>query len=250
MIPWKISAGCKVGRLANAPKLNDAASKAIDDIIGEMGGILKSPVAELERGDIEEISPRFDNELQRQIDGTLPKDHVYQLGLPGAILRSTGIPNLPIQLSASRLIEKSSDEKHPFDIGEIKGIAKALQSPVAVFKYSDRAKAQNVIVEISSNEKNFLVCLSLNPEVSGRVLDVNSIRSVFPKDTAKWLHWIEQGHLLYADKNKIQALIDQQRTNLADVEYLNLDSVNSILKTFANPQGGISENLHGEVVQL
>ena len=63
-------------------------------------------------------------------------------------------------------------------------------------------------------------------------------RNVFPKDR---LHWVEQGKLLYADKNKIQALIDQQRINLADVAYRNLDSVNSILQSFANPQGEISE---------
>ena len=115
-------------------------------------------------------------------------------------------------------------------------MVKALQSPVAVFAYGDKAKAQNIIVEITSNGKNFLVGLSLNPEVGGRVLDINSIRNVFPKDTAEWLRWVQDGKLLYADKEKVQALIDQQRMTFADVKYLDLDRVNSILQKFENPQ--------------
>ena len=59
---------------------------------------------------------------------------------------------------------------------------------------------------------------------------------MFPKDTAEWLHWIKQDKLLYADKEKIQAIIGQQRINLADVAYLDLDHVNSILDSFKNPQ--------------
>ena len=66
-------------------------------------------------------------------------------------------------------------------------------------------------------------------------MDINSIRNVFPKDNAEWLNWISQGKHLYLDKQKIQELIDQQRTNLADVEYLDLDSVTKIVNEFKNP---------------
>ena len=66
-------------------------------------------------------------------------------------------------------------------------------------------------------------------------MDINSIRNVFPKDNAEWLNWISQGKHLYLDKHKIQELIDQQRTNLADVEYLDLDSVTKIVNEFKNP---------------
>ena len=40
---------------------------------------------------------------------------------------------------------------------------------------------------------------------------------------------------MYLDKEKIQALIDQQRTILADVDYLDLDSVAKIVENFDNP---------------
>ena len=51
---------------------------------------------------------------------------------------------------------------------------------------------------------------------------------------------------MYADKEKIQTLIDQQRTNLADVEYLDLDSIANIVKDFENPKLS-EENSSGKV---
>ena len=56
------------------------------------------------------------------------------------------------------------------------------------------------------------------------------MRNVFPKDTAEELYRIEQGKLLYVDKERIQDLINQQRINLADVDYLDLDFSHIILK--------------------
>ncbi len=63
----------------------------------------------------------------------------------------------------------------------------------------------------------------------------NDIRGIFPKDNAEWLNWINQNKLLYVDKEKIQTLINQQRINLAEVEYLDLDSVAKVVKDFENP---------------
>ena len=64
---------------------------------------------------------------------------------------------------------------------------------------------------------------------------------VFPKDNAEWLNWINQGKALYLNKEKIQNLIGQQRTNLADVDYLDLDSITKVIESFENPtiQDGI-----------
>lgn len=41
---------------------------------------------------------------------------------------------------------------------------------------------------------------------------------------------------MYLDKEKIQALIDKQRKTLADVAYLDLDSVANVIKDFENPE--------------
>lgn len=184
----------------------------------------------------EEVNERFNNELQQQIDGNLPDSHIYQMGKPGQILRSTGVPDLPIQMNAKRLRDKATLFDHNFELYEVKDLVKALQNPLAVFSYGDKTKAQNIIVPLQKDGKNFIVGLSLNPTVGGKALEINSIRNVFPKDNSEWLNWISQGKALYLDKEKIQTLIAQQRTNLADVEYLDLDSAAKVVENFENPK--------------
>ena len=185
--------------------------------------------------ELAEVNERFNEELQKQIAGTLPAGHVYQLGMPGEILLSTGIPNLPIQMNAKRLQAKATSYGHDFDLSEVKDLVNVLQHPLALFSYGDKTKAQNIIVSLQKDGNNFIVGLSLNPSVGGHKLEINSIRNVFPKKNAEWLNWISQGKALYIDKEKVQNLIDQQRTILADVDYLDLDSAAKILKDFENP---------------
>ena len=69
---------------------------------------------------------------------------------------------------------------------------------------------------------------------NSRGFEINDIRGFFPKDLHEWLNWIQQGKALYLDKEKIQTLIAQQRINLADVDYLDLDSVEKIIHDFEN----------------
>lgn len=182
---------------------------------------------------VEQINRKFNEELQQQIEGTLQKGHIYQLGVPSAILRSTGFPNAPIELSSTHLLDKSKNKNHPFALEDVKNLVEALQEPIAVFKYGDSTKAQNVIIEIQKDGKNFLIGIHFDQQRHGNI--ISDIRGIFPKDNAGWLNWISEGKLLYADKEKNQILIDQQRTNLAEVDYLDLDSVAKLVKEFVNP---------------
>lgn len=136
---------------------------------------------------IEEINEIFNNELQMQVEGLLPKGHIYCLGLPSNILKSTGFPYIPIELSSTRLEEKSKQKNHPYEISEVRNMVLALNVPLAIFSYGDKEKSQNVIIELEYKKK------------------------------------------------KIQILINQQRINLAEVEYLDLDLIESIIDTFQNP---------------
>ena len=61
------------------------------------------------------------------------------------------------------------------------------------------------------------------------------VRGLFPKNNEEWLNWMTQNKLLYVDKKKTLDLIDQQQINLADVEYLDLDSMTKIIKNFQKP---------------
>lgn len=185
--------------------------------------------------EIEDVNRKFNEDLQKQIDGTLPEGHIYQLGMPSEILKSTGIPDYPIQLSAKRLIDKATKFNHDFSLLDIKNIVEAVQNSIAIFKYGNEKKAQNLVIELQSEDKNFIIGLSINPTINGNELHINSIRNVFPKDNAEWLNWIMQEKLLRVDKERIQNLINKQRTNLADVAYLDLDSITKIVENFENP---------------
>ena len=196
---------------------------------------------------VEEVNRQFNEELEQQIAGDLPDGHIYEMGMPSNVLLSTGVPNFPIQMNANRLQSKATSYGHDFDLTEVKDLVKALQHPLAVFAYGDKTKAQNIIVSLQKDGKNFIVGLSLNPAVGGRKLEINSIRNVFPKNNAEWLNWITQGKALYLNKEKLQDLIDQQRTILADVEYLDLDSAANIVKNFENPKIG-TENVDNDVL--
>ena len=111
--------------------------------------------------ELDKDNERFNNELQQQIDGTLPKGHIYNMGMPGKILLSAGVPNMPIEMSSTRLEEKSKQDNHPFEISELKNLVKELQSPIAVFKYGNNAK--NVIISIHCQGKTTL-CIRIGME--------------------------------------------------------------------------------------
>lgn len=64
-------------------------------------------------------------------------------------------------------------------------------------------------VEHNINEKRIF-----NSEIDNEVSD---IRTLYPKENVEWLNWINQGKLIYGDKEKLQALIAQQRMNVAEV---------------------------------
>ena len=143
---------------------------------------------------------------------------------------------MPIQVTSSKLSEKSNSDKHKYDLNEIKDLVQFMNTPVAVFSYGDGTLAQNIIVGIRHNDKHFLVGLSLNAHINGVALQVNSIRTVFPKDNHEWLTWIQEGKSRYLDKETIKALIAQQRIHPADVNHLDLNLIAKIVDNFENPK--------------
>jgi len=242
-IPTQLTEGVIAPLLDNAIPSAERATKreSVFDVADRVSQNLEERTRAMA---VKKANDRFNEELEMQVKGELEEGHVYKLGMPSEILLSTGVPNLPIQMSAQRLEDKATKFGHNFDIAEVKDLVNAIQKPIAIFEYGDRNKSQNLIVEIQKDGKNFIIGLSLNPVVKGKALEINSVRNVFPKDNAEWLNWISQNKLLYADKEKIQALIDKQQTNLADVNYLNLDDVAKKVKDFENPKlfdGKISE---------
>ena len=263
-------------------------------------------------GGLDGVNTQFNTELKAQIEGTLPKGHIYSLGMPSNALRSAGVPNLPIELTARRLAAKASQEyhsEHPFELSDIQDLPKAIAHPIAVFDSSTREDSTVVLTELQdSRGVNFVVVLRVVKSSASRSLeiDVNDIRSIYPKDrVTSILKWITSGKMLWVDKKKAlswitrqvsnagydsnateslqeaEGMIDkqrsnsaevakhtlqssdgaankqrsnsadvvsqpqedglsktkiaQQRTNIADVDHLDLDSITKVVETFDNP---------------
>ena len=83
----------------------------------------------------------------------------------------------------------------------------------------------------------------MNSEFRG--IAVNDIRGLFPKDLHEWLTWIQDGKTLYLNKEKVQNLIAQQRTNFAEVSYLDLNSINGIIQNFENTSPDLQKSRKG-----
>lgn len=228
----------------------------VNPITPEKSGTIPEYMAKLnswqQKDTRDEINNKFNKELSDFIDGKLDKNHIFNLGLPGEILKNCGFPeNGKITMSAARLETKAKLARHTFNYSEIYNLSKALNKPIAVFDYGfkENFKAKNVIINITKNEKQYLAGIHFTQLQRG--IDISSIRTLFPKDNNEWLQWINQGKMIYGDKEKLQALIAQQRMNGADVnkevvqgslDERCLESVESIMQNFTDVKDIFTKN--------
>ena len=166
----------------------------------------------------DEINDRFNEELQQQIDGTLPKGHVYSLGMPNDILRSAGLPNLPIEMSAERLAGKSQQANHPFELSETEGLPAAIQHPIAIFDSTKNDGSSVILTELKHGDSNFVAILGVRQSDKQRKIDVevNSIRSLYPKTHIQGIiDWFnsKDNLLRWVDKEKALNFISTQEPN-------------------------------------
>lgn len=179
------------------------------------------------------INNDFNTQLQQQIDDTLPKKHTYRIGYPSPVLQSAGIPNLPIELQGSRLSDKSMQENHPFDLSEVMDLPFAVQNPLAVFRSATRLGHYVILTEIEHEGNNFVVAIETNRKRER--IEVNSIRSIYPKYSKQIANWINEELLEYTDKKRMPAWLSKQRSNSADVRKL-YRHASKIVNEFENPK--------------
>jgi len=180
---------------------------------------------------IEEINRKFNDELLQQIEGLLPKDHTYRLGMPSEILQSAQIPDLPIELRASRLSDKAMQETHPFDLREIMDLPKAVQNPLAIFRSATHLGHYVVMTKLEHGEKNFIVALQANRHKENIL--INDIRSIYPKNNRQLINWIDETLLEYVDKQKMVEWFSKQQSNSAEVRKL-FNHVAKVIQNFEN----------------
>ncbi len=181
----------------------------------------------------EAINDKFNQDLQAQIEGKLPKGYIYKLGNSSIILQSASIPDLPIELAASRLRDKSIQENHPFILSEVKDLPKAIQNPLAVFRSATHIGSYVLMTEISHNGKNFIAAIEAN-KIKDKI-EINDIRSIHYRSTnTHFANWIIEGLLEYANKEKMPEWLTKQRYNSAEVRQL-FKHAAKIVNNFKNP---------------
>ena len=188
-----------------------------------------------EESDIEAVNKRFNKELERYEKGETPVGTRFDLGMPSKELESAGFPYLPISMRASLLSRKAGMERHPFEASDLRDLVKAMQKPIAIFKYS-KENMRNLIVDVMHGGKHFLVGVTLDYKAGD--IEVNSVSGLFPKESHEWIKWIQDGKAIRIDqKKKVLDLIDSLRTNPAESERigLNLSSAAKIVEDFENP---------------
>ena len=77
-----------------------------------------------------------------------------------------------------------------------------------------------------------------NPLFSENIADGQHLPAKSFITTMNKIGFIRANKGLYLNKEKVQNLITQQRRNLADVSYLDLNSINNIINNFKNPSTG------------
>lgn len=157
-------------------------------------------------------------------------------------MQSAGIPDLPIEMASARLLHKSNQENHPFELSEVENLPQAIQNPLAVFRSATHIGSNVILTELKQGDKNFVVAIQTNRQ-EGKVL-VNSVRSVhYRSSNIHIVNWINAGLAEYLKPIAMERWLDRLRKELhsklrynsADVR-MKLNSCAKIVQNFKNPE--------------
>jgi hypothetical protein len=109
---------------------------------------------------------------------------------------------------------------HPFSLVSVVHMPEFLADPIAVFQSKTRSDSKVVLTDMQEKRINFVVAIQME-KLKGDI-DVNDVRSVYPKDNVKdVLRWIaEDGLMEYCHKEKILDWFSKQQSISAEVTKL------------------------------
>lgn len=190
--------------------------------------------------EIETINNQFNARLAELEKDPTQKDRILKLGKPGHFLISGGMPNAQIQLEYDLLVKKSKDNykhDHPFTVHDIKNLPIAINSPIAIFKSTH--KGDNVILtELKKDGHNFIVVVRTTNQhrKGGVVIQVNEIKTLYPKKERGIINWILTNNIANIDKEKALQWIEALRPHAeTPTDKEELDSATKIIDNFKNP---------------
>lgn len=189
--------------------------------------------------DIEDVNKRFNERLESLKTDPKQKGGELKLGYPGTFLKDAGFGDSEIVLEYAKIERKSSDEyknDHPFDVEDIKDLPKAINAPIAVFDNTNGKEAgKTILTELQKDGKNFIVAIRAaeRRQKGGIVLEVNEIKTLFPKEARGIVNWFNTGKTCNVDKEKALTWLGALRTHrgtwLTEQE---LSSATNVVKDF------------------
>lgn len=129
--------------------------------------------------------------------------HPLTVGHVPAVLRATGAPDLPIEITRDTIRKATNGNKHDVPLEAIKRLPEELADPVAVFQ----SKTHGVVVltELKdAGDRPVVVAVHLGVGSRGNV-QVNRIASAYGRD-AGVQGWVDDGLLLYVNTKKNRAM--------------------------------------------
>lgn len=192
---------------------------------------------------IEDVNRRFNEELGRLTEENA-QSVILNLGRPGNFLLASGLSDRPIKLYGNKLLKKM--RKHGFTTSDVKNLPKEINNPIAVFKGSVE-NSFAILTELEINGNNVLASISVG---KGNDIDFNIISSVYGKNGNSVVSWINDGKILYVNKEKalnylrISAPIAEAQDNQE------LSSAANIVKNFENPSVGEENILYREAKKV
>ena len=243
--------GYKYKNVENSRKLNDlvtrddngeiiAPSKRFDENVEDV----RYRTSE----ELDQINQKFNERLDELVSNPNQKDKVLHLGRSSEFLKDGGISDAEIVLDYDKLVRKSKEgykHEHPFDISDVRDLPIAIAYPIAVFDNTNGKNDGKVILtELKKDGRNFIVAIqtaNLNRK-GGKVLEVNKIVTLFPKDARGVVNWFNTGKATNIDKKKalhfIEALLNHSETTITNEELL---SAANVVKDFETLQLSASQ---------
>ncbi|MFA5619022.1 MAG: hypothetical protein WDA08_01805 [Weeksellaceae bacterium] len=130
--------------------------------------------------------------------------------------------------------------RHPFNLSEIKDLAKAIQDPIAVF-HNPNNDGHVILTELKQDGVNHIAVIKIRTDRKANNIEIenNNIVTVFPKDkiedVAKWIKDEKGlGSKAYFNKEKSLAWLSDNETQLR-LKGFDTKDLAKIIKDFQNP---------------
>jgi hypothetical protein len=205
---------------------------------------------EIRRQQVAEINERFNEQLERLKGGTLLSGDKIALGNPSAILLACGVNDA--EITATQRMLKDHISKHGLSLDDIRNLPAALENPIMVYEWGNKARSTVVITEIPRGNERIAVAIRLKPGRNG--IAVNAIASVHGKSADRLLADMNtsltdfrEENLKWVDKEKVLNWIAAGGSFGPSGINQGLVTATNIVTNFENPKIG-PENINRSIV--